>query len=526
MIAWGYFGFRINVHTWESYYYTGCLDNFIQARDMRPPTMNLELPYEKLICLHYTQHPILYYSTYLICKSFFSLKDGIIIVQLLNIFSGIIACLICYHVCLLMSRSRILSICLMLLIAFSDIYWYQSLSGEVYIQPFLFLVLSYYFLVKSTSNKQSGNKQIVIASICAGSAMSFHMFSALFYIVILYYLIETNRNNSRIHLSYMTGISAFIMLIFFCFTYVVPYVIIFQFNSISDWFHLVFLHNHNWGIWHVPVKFIFFEVIWSFFVGIRHLLHSFVSGFHIISILFRILILIIFSQTLWYFISRDINKKIEIKALLIWILIYFTFITINVPMVNDYWCFITFPMAMFIVINLKQQMRFNTLFYFLVLTICFIITMNFINDIYPKNKIQQEEYFVIAQAEKSIESASHIVMIGNNNLLSETWYLHQQYQDKKFFYHAPDTQFKSKDKFLKSFKNLIQRINKDIFVLILDGSERDVVRISRFIKQLHIKLTPLFRKTGTYQASELKIAIGLINKPINITLYGFQVKKS
>jgi len=527
-IGFVYFSFKINVHTWETYYYTGCLDRFIHAQDMKPPTMTLELPYEKLICLHYTQHPVLYYLTYIICKTLFSLKDGLFIVQLLNILTGIVACFICYHVCLLYTRSQRLSICMMMIIAFSDVYWYQCLSGEVYIQPFLFLVLSYYFLLKadiSSDNTHFHYKQILFSSIAAGCAVSFHMFSSLFYFVILYYLIEMKRLDHNFSFHLMTGISALIMLFFFCVTYVIPYFIVFQLNSISEWFHLVFLHTHNWGIWHVPLKYVLFEIIWSFFVGIKHLFHSFVSGFTPISIIFRTFLLIIFSCAMWHFFFRDKERKLEKKVLLLWFFIYFIFITINVPMVNDYWCFIIFPMLMFVVMVFKQMIRTNRLFYIFAFTICLLMPINLINDIYPKHRIKKDDYFMLAKAEKTIKKTKHIVSIGSKHILSEIWYLNQQSKNKKLYYHAPDLQYQSKKDFLASFKSLIQPINTNNFVLIIDGSAMDYVRVKSLIKQMDMKSKLIFRISQEYQNKVLKTAIGLNEKPIIMTVYGMLIQK-
>ena len=527
-IALVYYGFRINVHTWETYYYTGCLDSFIHVQDMKPPTLKLSLPYEKLICLHYTQHPILYCVTYMICKYFFALKDGLVIVQLLNILSGIVGCFISYQVCLSLSQSRLLSVCLMLIVAFSDIYWYQCLSGEVYIQPFVFLVLSYYFLVNPEifENERSNCKQVVYTSFAAGCAMSFHMFSALFYIVILYYLFELKKKNTNFKLQFMTGISVFIMTIFFCFTYVIPYVIIFEPNTISDWFQIVFLHTHNRGIWHVPLKFVIFETIWSFFIGTKHLLHAFVSGFSLFAIITRLIILFICCYSVWNFIFRDKEKKIEKKILLVWFITYFFFITINVPMVNDYWCFLIFPMVLFVILVLQQHIKMNYLIYALVLAICLMMSINFIDDIFPKNKIRQEDFFILTKEEKSIENINHIVMLGNKSLLSELWYIHQKYERKKVYYHAPDLQFKSNNDFLESFKSLAARIDENNFLLILDGTSRDVVRSSRLIKKLGIKFEKLFNISREYQVNELKTSIGITENPIMITLYGFRLTKS
>jgi len=528
LIACVYLGFRINVHTWETYYYTGCLDHFIPVQDMKPPTMELNLPYEKLICLHYTQHPILYYLTYVICTHFFSLKDGLLIVQLFNIVSGIFALFLCYKICFLLSRSRLLAVFMMSMIAFTDVYWYQCLSGEVYIQPFLFLLLSFYFLMTSdmiTSNVQSMYQQIVLAILAAACAMAFHMFSALFYFVILFFLIEMKRKHHDFHLLFMTGISLIIMSVFFLVTYVVPYLALFQSRSITDWFQFVFLHTHHWGIWHVPFRFVIFEIMWSFIIGLKHLLHAIVSGFSLIAIILRMLILITFSYSAWFYFFRYKEKKVEHQLLLLWFFVYFVFITTNIPMVNDYWIFIVFPMIVFVILILKQCMKFNHLMNSFGLALCLIMSINFFDDIYPKTRIRKDDFFILSQGEKSIKEVKEIVMIGNKTLLGEIWHLHQIYQDKKFYYHAPDVQFQSRKAFLTRFEKLIQRINAKQFLLIIDGTARDAVRISRIIKQLDIKSERIFRMSKEYQTNELKTSMGLNTMPVTITIYGFQIIK-
>jgi hypothetical protein len=514
------------VHTWETYYYTGSLNHFIHAQDMKPPAMQLDLPYDRLLCLHYTQHPILYYFTYLICNNFFSLKDGLIIVLWFNILSGILACWVCYQICLVQTRSQLLAIIIMPMIAFSDVFWYQCLSGEVYIQPLLFLLLSFYFLIQSemaTENLQSINKKIIMATLAAAIAMAFHMFSGLFYVVILFFLIEMKRKNHHFRLLFMSGISVLIMVLFFISVYVIPYVAIFQLSSIRDWSQLIFLHTHHWGVWHVPFKFIFFETIWSFIIGTKHLLHAIVSGFSIFAIILRIFLLVIFSYTIWFHFFRNKEKSIAQKLLLLWFFIYFLFITINVPMVNDYWCFIIFPMIMFSLSGLTQCMKEKHLMYALMLVLCFIMSINFFDDIYPKSRIKKDDFFILSKAKKEINEAKEIIMIGNKHLLGEIWNLHQQCPDKQFYYHAPDVQFQSKKDFLESFNSLLHRLETKKALLILGGIARDAVRISSLFKHLNVLGARIFSISKKYQTNELKTAIGLNPQPVIITIYGFQI---
>lgn len=522
-----YISYPLNIHTWESYYYSGCLDHFIDSEDMQP-LKTLKIPYSKFLCIHYTQHPALYYSTYFLCNSFFSPKDGLRIVTYINICLALLSYIICYYLCFYSTRSNILSCLMILLISFSDVYWYQSLSGEVYVGPFLFIVISaYYLLIPHVRSKsiEEYNKSTIYASVSLGIAIIFHMFSCLFYIVLVYCLYEIKKQNPQFKLFRQLFICSGILFLFYISVYVLPYLFIVKIDSIQSLLQVMFLHTNNWGIWHVPLKYVPFEIIYSFVVGTKHILHAIITGIGSFESLLRFSIFASCMGALYiFFMNRQ--KNIIQKMLLVWFFIYYLAIIVNVPMVNDYWIFNLFPLILFLIIELQKH--FNNKFLISIFTIFSIIVfyVNFNNDIYIKSKTKHSDFFVLSPVKTILKEYKHIVMLGKSLLLSEIYDLHQSNQNKtKFYYHRSDTMYPSKKSFLTGFKKLCDKIPENKFLLIIDGQGRDKVRISYLLEELNMKGNLIFHVEKKYKPQMYKTAIGIIEKPFAIHLYGISVTK-
>jgi len=522
-----YISFPLNTHTWESYYYSGCLDHFIDAEDMQP-VKTLKIPYTEFLCIHYTQHPALYYTAYFLCHTFFSPKDGLTIVSYLNICLAFLSYIVCYFLCFNVTRSPILSCIMILFLSFSDVHWYQSLSGEVYVGPFLFIVIATYYLFSPYVQSKSIEKYhtfTIYASVFLGLAILFHMFSCLFYFVFVYYLYEIKKQNPQFKICSQLFICSGIIFLFYISAYVLPYIFYVKIDSFQSLLQVMFLHTNNWGIWHVPLKYVPFEIAYSFIVGTKHMLHAIIAGIGLFESLLRLFILLSCMGALYLFFVNK-QKNIIQKILLVWFIIYYLAIIVNVPMVNDYWIFNLFPLMLFLIIELKHHLN-NKLFIsiFTILSI-FVFYVNFNNDIHIKSQTNPSDFFVLSTVKPVLKEYKHIVMMGKNLLLSEIYYLHQSNQTKtKFYYHRSDTMYPSKDFFLTRFKKLCDKIPEKNFLLIIDGQGKDKVRISYLLKELNMKENLIFHLEKKYTPQMYKTAIGLIEKPFAIHLYGMKVTK-
>lgn len=523
-----YLSFPLNTHTWESYYYSGCLDHFIDAEDMQP-VKTLKIPYSKFLCIHYTQHPALYYTAYFLCHTFFSLKDGLIIVSYLNICLALLSYIVCYFLCFNITRSPILSCIMILFLSFSDIHWYQSLSGEVYVGPFLFIVIAAYYLfipyVQSKSIEEY-HTNTIYASVFLGLAIIFHMFACLFYFVFLYYLYEIKKQNPKFKVFRQLFICSGIIFLFYIFAYVLPYIVIVKINSFQSLLQVIFLHTNNWGIWHVPLKYVPFEIAYSFVVGTKHFLHAIISGIGLFESLLRFLIFACCMGALYFFFVNR-QKNIIQKILLVWFSIYYLAIIVNVPMVNDYWIFNLFPLMLFLIIELQHHLNNKLLISIFTILSIVVFYVNFNNDIYIKSKTTSSEFFVLSKVKPVLKEYKHIVMMGRNLVLSEIFYLHQSNQTKtKFYYHRSDTMYPSKGSFLTAFKKRCDKIPGKYFLFIIDGQGKDKVRISHYLEELNMKEKLIFHVEKKYNPQMYKTAIGIIEKPFAIHLYGMVVTKS
>lgn len=249
LISAVYFLFPIEIHTWESYWYASGIEGLFQVRSlydffipgMKYPALNFNI--------YHPNHPLLHALSYIFYQLFlfFNIEiRAINIIQNINLVIAIIAIIFTYKIIYLLSKDYLFSSLLSLLLAFTDICWYYSFSGEVYIAPYSMMLVTFYLLLlihKKLEEHESVNHIVILASITFSIALAFHLLVFPFCIVILYMLWKYNKTfpHFNFKLSLITG--CFITILFICLFYILLPILIIDINSFDKFYEAIHIAN-------------------------------------------------------------------------------------------------------------------------------------------------------------------------------------------------------------------------------------------------------------------------------------------
>jgi hypothetical protein len=523
MISWIYFSYGIHVHTWESYFYAGSIDNFIPVSDMAPPGLKLSLPYNDLICIYYTQHPLLYVGVYWIHKRLPHINP-LNIVQTINLMLGMIGL---WGVYLILKKlfDTIIACEGLLLISFLDVYWYQTLSGEVYIGAFSFLSLSFYCLI-NVINCNDQPKKFVHMCICFGIAVWFHLYASIFGLIILFDILKWHKPLPlRLRYLLVFGMLSFI---FFISAYVLPYFLLTSICSLYELSQLLFIHSNIWGIWQIPDHLMPVEIIYSLFTGYRHMLHAIISGNGLVSHVFRLFIgACIGIFVMRYLIKRNKNRILNICLLCFGSYFLMLTILIHVPQVNDNWCLCLFSLILFIMYGYQSFLITHKGKLLMGVMIIVVFLINGTNDIFPKNRLINHHFFLAEGVNDQIAQYEKIVFMGNHNILSQAWHIFYQNDNKRpqMNYIHPPYEYPQIVQYQQDLLNYIRRslTNNDKILMISAENDRWLRLTVHLIKSFGYSIQPVFQKTLTIDPKTYKVALGIIKKSFELKYVAYQI---
>ena len=526
LISVFYVPFKIQVHTWESYYYAGSLDSFIPPEDMKPAACDLPIPYSSLLCLYYTQHPLLHYAIFFLRDYLNGSMSSIQIVQYANLVFAILAYFIFYYLALHISQNRLNAFLLTLCLSWTDVYWYQSMSGEVYMAPFLFILLSFYCLTKWYDTQSIQSIGLIGSALSLGIAVSFHLLSSLFYIVPCYMIWHARKKNPSanyfLHLTiFISTGSVFVFLV-----YGLPYIFWIPMSSFTVYLKLLCLHTQNWGFWQLPAPYLPFELIHAIILGLKHFVYAIIFGVGWMPCIGRCFVLICSIGAIVIYFRDPFHSAIE-TALLLWIFVMFLVITviINVPHVNDYWSFIAFSGVLFCFLQLRKICRPLILKWILIIGCCFLAPINFMQDIYPKSNIKQSDFFIISSQDDLMQSYHSTLFVGNSWLLIEAWYLHNCHPNTAIRFQRSPDQYKDYTQFLNDLSEKLNQLSQghDPILILVESAGNEHIQMIKKLQAMGYQTKYIFSVDKQYNHKQYKTAMGLIDKPVIIKLYGFEI---
>ncbi|MBF0449678.1 MAG: DUF2723 domain-containing protein [Candidatus Magnetomorum sp.] len=523
-----YLGYCIDVHTWESYFYAGSLDQLIPVSDMAPPGRNLSLPYNNLLCIYYTQHPLLYFMVYVI-HIFLPDINPLTCSQMLNILSGMLGLLSIYLILKKVLKNTVLACQGVLLVSCLDVYWYQSLSGEVYIGAFSFLSLSLYALLHVEDyNKTQTTKPFLLMCIFLGIAVCFHLYGSLFGVVIAIDILKRSDSwTLRLkYLSILGGISCS----FFIAAYILPYFMMTSIQNLFELSTLLFIHSKIWGIWQIPDYLMPVEMMFSIFVGCKHLLNAMICGNGFMVHLCRIVCGCWMGIHIVRYLVNPQKERI-LSLCLLWFGTYFIVLTtiIHVPAVNDNWCLCLFPLILFMMHVYRPCLLRPTGKGVLWIVIASLFMINGANDIFPKRNVPDHEFFVAKGLEDQVACYRKIIFMGNHNILSQAWYVFYQINEKRphlSYLHPPyeyPHPYQYQQDLLKQVRTALNDHDK---VLIISAENDQWIRLTfHLLRSSGYDIQPVFQKSLTIDPKTYKVALGIIEKPFELKYVAYRIQQ-
>jgi len=520
--------FSIKVHTWESYYYSGSINHFIPVKDMAPPGQNLPIPYDDLICIYYTQHPALYFLVYLIHYTLFNEINPVHITQYLNILFGVFGLFGIYLILKKIFNNTLIACQGVFLMAWVDVYWYQSLSGEVYIAAFSFLSISMYFLLKS-GNDNERSHSFFFMCIFYGIAVCFHFYALFFGLVITVDIV----NNSNKFSLFFKKFFVFLVIsaLFFLAAYVVPYFLLTSISTFKELITLLFIHSKIWGIWQIPDYLMPIEILYSIGIGFKHILYAIFSGNNNYSITLRFIFgITIVIQLMNYFIKASKNRVSNLC--LLWFFTYFITLTcfIHVPSVNDNWCLCIFPLILFFFYRCKFHLRDRkgkTILWIIIVNLFFI---NGTADIFPKTKVSEKEYFIAKDKDKFFSEYSKILFMGNHNIFIQAWYVF--YKNKlsadSLSYIHPPYEYPHLFKYKKDLlRNVTKNLKKNKKMLLISAENKKWIRFTiSLLRSSGYSIQPVLTKNLIIDPKTFKVSLGIIEEKVQLRYIAYSIIKA
>lgn len=497
IIALIYALFRIKVHTWESYSFATSaqgLFSLVQEHSLHNRHAYLFPDFSHYHPNHPLSH-LLVYSFYKI-SLFFSLPiSPLYIAQWTNIIFGILSLAACFKLLRKLNISYATSTLIIAIYGFTDLHWYQSQSGEVYILSFFFLICSFlYFssyLEKSVS-KIRRNLYLLLSAFFYSLSVGFHIiafFSCFVYLLLFIFNYNNTKDRSSIiDLFKFILISMTIGIVI----YILPFVTVLKVDSLKTYYNLITLYSDIFGIG-IGMSFRNGHVV-SFFIhelltGITYFMKSIlIADFWTSTIRYSLFAIV----TILGIISLFKKQILSTLMLLIWTYTYFIVIIfiIGISDVNDYWLFVLFPFIAFLIIQLETF--FSSRYLHLIgIVVCFLIfTINFSTDIYPKSSIKTKDYYFSSIVENElVKKMNFVFMLGlGDKVFPELWYLSNivhnpnvfvQFDQDAYFPLSVGNRFEYDIEIL--LKNINENFNDFIFIYDADSQGPEQLK-NEFIK--------------------------------------------
>lgn len=424
-IAILYLMFPIKIHQWESYWYASGLESLYHVNDIHHffrVNLNENLNFD----LFNPNHPLLHLITDFFYRFFPSLRT-LIITQFINIAFSLIGLWVSLKISIKIGLNIITTSLFILLLGTTNLYWYYSMSSEVYIAPSAMLICAFYFLLlleHSIVKNKSHTNALMLIPIFYSLACSFHLlaFPFLLPIIITYYILSKKFPyfNFKLALIYLFSIG----IPWAIFVYGFMLINFVKVASWNDYWNSIFvLSSMEGGMKNYSNGNFLQSFSWMIASKVLSFLHSLIRTHNLFTTFYKIVLslLAIYSVT----ISIRNRKNIANIILLLWIfsfVILFTFV-IKAPF-NDYWLLMLFPFIFLIFFTLHQKQIGKTYLVILPLILCQFY-FNFWYDIYPKSQASDKEFSLLANYQNLLGKTDHIYFFfnyGNERFFNEFWY--------------------------------------------------------------------------------------------------------
>lgn len=502
-----YTGFRIKVHSWESYAYAASAEGFYSL-PYEHSTHNSAIAEMPDFNHYHPNHPLLYLMVYLIynlLSPHFSGISALAIVQALNIIMSLAALALSYWIALKLSGSTPFSLLTTAILAFTNVYWYQSLSGEVYIGAFLFMALSFALLLGKW-----GYPGATLGALSYGLAAGFHILAVPFYLVALFLICSDKLCSPRRRLS-RAGLFTGVSLLMGFLLYILPFITLMPVGSVKNYFQTMTLYSSVLGSYRTLLYrqgwATVMEVLKLFREGAEYAMNALLSLPHpawAYLMLLAILLLIAL-----YLLGRE--KRPLQSALLLWAGLYFAVIIMIVPDVNDYWCLMVFPLTLFSALSLKGLLKRRYLLPLLGAVAATLFTRHFVTDIYPKATLREERFYAIDRFKEELKGYDELFFIidAGDLVIPEFWRLiHERgeggleyiYNRGSYFYYVVG------DRYERDLEAAARRLESRAgrFLLICEKSQVDLEGVNSIFTAKGYRSTLLHSRSAEVAAKYYK----------------------
>jgi len=431
-------------------------------------------------------HPALHFLTYILnlILTFFHFSPKTIqITQILNIIISSTTLFLLYYFISLLHKNRTVPILVTLSVAFSNVYWYESIASEVHLASNLFFVIIAILFVKILNNLSEEKKiktYIIYVAFALVGAILFHLLAGLFGLVVIFFLGGLKNNNINIAKLIVVGVLVTFLSLFIL--YVVPIFYLYKLHSLKELISLLtFYSNNGVGIWQNPENIT--TVIMNAFV-------TSISSFAISIVNFntKIYFQVICIIFLFYFaLVKHNTKNLIHKVLLFWFVSFFLIFTIIMPDCANYWNFLIIPFFSFVILVLYNN---TTKWIFFIMVVLIFVT-NFYSDIYPKSKVSINQFNLIKNSNIGIKDINGIIFLCDSNFFAtpeQRWLFYDSIKTINVLDLNPasgDFEVTEKDFnkiLLPLIVNFLQKNNKILFFTEYPKSNLTVLKIRDLIK--------------------------------------------
>ncbi len=435
LMAMLYLAFPIKIHQWESYWYASGIESLFPAANIHH-FFNVKLNTNLTFDIFNPNHPLLHLITYYLTPLF---KDSrsLEITQFINLNFSLIGLWTSLQIALLLGFDRMKASLFILFLGTTNLYWYYSMSGEVYIAPTAMLICVLYFIISLEQKLElniSPKKELILIPIAFSLACSFHLLAAPFLLIIIlsYWLYskkyKTFYLNRSLIILFSIGVPWAILIYGFA---------MITFMNISSWKDyidsILVLSSMNGSGNTILHENLLRNFIWHISGKTLSLLHALIRTHNIFTIAYKILFFVLGSISIISITKK--RESISTFIISLWALIYifiFTFI-IKVPF-NDYWLLALFPIIISICLMLKRFER--GYLFFLVIFIFSQLTFNFVFDIFPKSKASLKDFSLLANYNNLVANDEHVYFYfdySDERFFNEMWYVNYIKKNKKIF---------------------------------------------------------------------------------------------
>ncbi len=417
-VVFVYLFFNIKIHMHESYVYSGAMEGFFDVTHGHYGVSPWLVNYNAFGNYH-PDHPLLHLLGKIL-KDFIALFSidlpGIKAVSAINTVTGLLGGFFFYKIMKRFTKDQIFATLMTVVLMFTDIFWFGAKSGEGYTSGQCFNLLSMYLIFKYLEEKKSS--YIVYQAISLGIAMAFHSLFVFMLIPQFLFFWRADRKN-------ILKVGSIIFAIIFSFGmafYILPLYFYIGAKSLSEMIKVFLFYSDEMGVW-TKNAYSLYSIVWGlilypFVTGVYHLFYTVLEGYHAVWLFFRLVLIVIGYKALKMALK---DKPHETRFMLCWFATYFIFTSyiLFLPYDITYWLFLM-PAFIFILSFYFKKLKYRNAWALGLAAVLF--TGNFINDIYPKMTVNEDQYFFVDKISEEMKDESQMAIVIFDSF-AETSYL-------------------------------------------------------------------------------------------------------